>query len=293
MKQATTKIMIMGLNLLCLLVLASHAGEGKQTLKIAVLPCTNIVMTFKKFHPLISYLTQETEFEIKLMVPQDLAEFASSIKSQDIDFALQDPHTFVKLASLLDGTSLIQTLTMEGGNNQAGVVVVRKDSHLSQIKELKEKKVMFGPKFSSAKWLAAKVLFQDSGISLQKDLKSYVHGGCCEDIAFSVALKSVDAGVVCDHFLTEHEEKQKELGVRGERLKVIGRTIAVPTRVFGPRKDLSTDIVNAINRALLRLDKKNPEHAKILARAEIGGFRVSRDENLQPIRVLMDLAKED
>jgi len=222
-----------------------------------------------------------------LVVPKDFADFENSIKSGDLDFALQDPHTYVKLAGLFDQDSLLRALNLEGGISQSGVVIARKDSMINKLTDLKGKTVMFGPQFSASKWLAARLLFEDNGINIEKDLKAYSHGGCCEDIAFCVYLKAVDAGVVCDHFLADHEEKQKELGVEAVKITVVGRTMAVPTRVFGACKPINQTITTRINQALLKLDKKNPRHAKILYRAELGGFQKSRNEDYDAISKLM------
>ena len=152
---------------------------------------------------------------------------------------------------------------------------------------------MFGDKSSITKWVAARLLFAENGINIDKDLKAYSHGGSCEDIAFSVYLKSVDAGVICDHFLGEHEEKQKELGVEAIKIMVISRTKPVPTRVFVPRKDVNPDIVAKINNALLALDRKNPDHAKILFEAESGGFERAQPQDYSEVRKLMTRSLED
>jgi phosphate/phosphite/phosphonate ABC transporter binding protein len=287
------KYIIIAIIAICLLVVSLNADSKTQGIKIAILPCTNIVMTFKKFYPLVEYLARETELQVELVIPKDFAEFKSEIKNDEIDFALQDPHTYVKLADLFDQGNLLRALSMEGGATQSGVVIVRKDSRTTDIKELKGKTVMFGPTLSSAKWLAARILFEDNGINLEKDLKAYSHGGCCEDIAFSVYLKAVDAGVVCDHFLAEHEEKQKELGVVAEQIQPLIRTKSVPTRVFGARTNLNKDLVARVKEALLRLDNKNPQQASILARAELGGFQRSKDEEYDSIRRLMAVTAGD
>jgi phosphonate transport system substrate-binding protein len=292
MRHFFSKTLIIVMLSFCLFVVSLNADSKKQRIKIAILPCTNIVMTFKKFHPLVEYLVRETELKVELIVPKDFAEFKSEIKNGEIDFALQDPHTYVKLVDLFDQGTLLKALSMEGGATQSGVVVVRKDSRINDIKDLKGKTVMFGPTLSSAKWLAARRLFEDNGINLEKDLKAYSHGGCCEDIAFSVYLKAVDAGVVCDHFLAEHEEKQKELGVVAEQIAPLTRTKSVPTRVFGARTDLNKELVARVTEALLKLDKKNPQQASILARAELGGFQRSQDGDYDSIRRLMTLTGE-
>lgn len=272
---------------MCFLVGASYAEGIKKHIKIAVLPCSDVEMTFKKFHPLITYLKQQTGFDVEVVVPRDYAEFEWAIKNGDIDFAFQDPHTYVRLARLYKKGALIRTLTRKGETSQCGLIIARKGSGINNVKDLRGKTVMFGPKLSATKWIAAKEVFKENGIDIDRDLRAYHNGGCCEDIAFNVYLKAVGAGVVCDHFLEEHSEDRNELGIDAKQIIVIGRTKSVPTRVFAARKELSNSIVTKINQALLSLDKKNPAHAKILYPAEFGGFQKSKDEDYDRIRILI------
>jgi ABC-type phosphate/phosphonate transport system substrate-binding protein len=284
---------IVGLFFMQLLIGASYADEVKDNITIAILPCSDVVMTFKKFHPLTAYLKQESRFDIRTVVPRNFAEFEMAIKNGEIDFAFQDPHTYARIASLYDKSSLIRALTREGTTVQYGVVIVRRDSNIKTLQDLRKKIVMFGPRLSATKWTAAKELFEKNGINLDKDLKAYSHGGCCEDIAFNVYLRAVDAGIVCDHFLVGHPEKQKELGVEANQMIVVSRTEAVPTRVFAARKGIVTGMVTTVNQALLRLDKNKPAHAKILYNAEIGGFQKSKDRDYDGIRTLIGAKRVD
>ena len=287
MLRSLSRAIILCTLFMCILVGASFAESVTKNITIAVLPCSDVEMTFKKFHQLITYLIQQTGIDLKIMVPKDYAEFEWAIKNGDIDFALQDPHTYVRLARLFKRDALLSALTWAGKTSQSGLIIARKGSGINNVKDLRGKTVMFGPKLSAAKWIAAKEFFKETGIDIDKDLRAYSYGGCCEDIAFNVYLKAVDAGVVCDHFFEEHSEDRNELGMDPKQLIVIGRTKAVPTRVFTARKELSNSIVNRINRALLDLDKKNPEHAKILYPAELGGFQKAKDKDYDKIRSLI------
>jgi len=287
MIKGLSKWSITGALFMCLLVAASYADEAKKRITIAMFPCTDVVMSLKKFHPLVTYLKQETGLDIEFIVPKDSAKFERAIRKGNIDFAFQDPHTYVRLAGLYDKGTLIRALTRKGATSRSGVVITRKDSAINKAEDLRGKTVMFGPKLSAARWVAARMLFEESGINIDKDLRTYSNGGCCEDVAFNIYLKAVDAGVVCDHFLGEHSKKQKELGVDSKQIVVICRTRSVPTRVFAARQGVSDDIVTRVNQALLRLDKNKPAHAKILHRAELGGFQRSRDEDYDGIRMLM------
>lgn len=269
-----TRHLIAGL--LALALPAGMPGPGaaparEVRLSLAILPCANIETTFKKFHPLLAYLKSATGMAVTLVVPADLPDFEAATASGQIDFALQDPHTYQQLSHLFDGSSLLQTRGLDGTFGQSGVVIVRRDSGVSDLTQLRGKTVMFGPRTSSPKWIAAKLLFESRGLHLDRDLK-WRNGGCCEDIAFAVVVGAVAAGVTCDHFLGLHRARQADLGIEPDVLQIIGRTRAFPTRIFAARAGTSAEAIAAITRALLQLDPANPAHAPVLAGAEIRGF---------------------
>jgi len=261
--------------------------ETGKHLTVAILPCYDIVMNFKKFHPLITYLKQETGLQMNMVVPKDFEQLRASLKGGEIDFALQDPHTYVMLASLLNTDAIIMALTWEGSVLQHGVIITRNDSGIKSVNDLKGKSLMFGPKLSFSKWIAARDLLKDNDIDIDKDLKGYQNGGCCQDIAFNVYLKSVDSGVVCDHFLKGQSKSDNDLGLDFDQLIAIAETGSVPTRVFAARKERDRNLVRRVNEALLKLDKSNPDHAAILYQAELGGFRKANDHDYDRVRDLM------
>jgi phosphonate transport system substrate-binding protein len=230
----------------------------------------------------------QTGLDIDTVLPKNFEEFEWAIKNGDIDFAFQDPNTYVYLSRLYNKDALIGALTMNGDTYQHGLIIAMEGSGINKVGDLRGKTVMFGPKFSATKWIAAKEVFEENGININKDLRAYLNGGCCEDIAFNVYLRAVDAGVVCDHFLDVHSEKQKELGINVKQIITIGRTGPVPTKVFAARKELDSSVVAKINQALLSLDKKIPAHAEILYPAELGGFQKSMDKDYDGMRILMD-----
>lgn len=285
-----TKGIILGALIISTLVgpIASYAAKKKIT--IAILPCFDIVMAFQKFHPLITYLEEQTGLEIKMMVQTNFSEFELAIRNGDIDFVIQDPHTYVRLANLYNKEALLRTLTAEGTTSRRGVIITRKDSGINELGDLRGKTVMFGPKQSIAKWIAARTLLEQNGINVDEDLRAYRNGECCDDIAFNVYLKAVDAGAVCEHFIGgDHAESQKKLGIDMDQMAVIGKTPLVPTKVFAARKTVSSDIVTQLVDALLGIDMADPALAKILQSAELGGFERVNDEDYNNIRELIGM----
>jgi phosphonate transport system substrate-binding protein len=173
---------------------------------------------------------------------------------------------------------------VDGSTSQSSVVVVRRDSGVRDLAGLRGKTVMFGPRTSSTKWVAARLLFETHGLSVDQDVK-VVNGGCCEDIAFAVSVRSVDAGTVYDHFLGQHGARQRDVGVDPAALSVIGRTPLVPTRIFAARRGVRTAVVAQVTKALLSLDHTNPAHAVLLESAEASGFvRTTESAYLRALR---------
>ena len=260
------------------------AGPQSDTeLRLAVLPCTNIETTFRKFHPLLAHLKARTGYAVTLVLPVELTRLETDTLHGRIDFALQDPHTFQQVSHLFDTTALLQTRSLDGTLGQSAVVIVRRDSGVAAPEQLRGRTVMFGPQTSSSKWVAARQLFEARGLAVDRDLK-VTNGGCCEDIAFAVIVRSVDAGVICDHFLDQHGARQRELGVDPAVLSVIGRTAAYPTRVFAARKGLPAKVVTAITEALLEIDATRPPGAAMLESIEARGFvRTTEAEYLKSL----------
>jgi phosphonate transport system substrate-binding protein len=285
------KGIILSVLIISVLVGSPDSNEAKEPITIAILPCFDIVMTYKKFHPLITYLEKQTGYDIKMVVQTDISEFELAVRNGDIDFALQDKHTYVNLASLYNKDALLRTLTPGGATTRRGVIIVRRDSGINEVVDLRGKTVMFGPKQSIAKWIAAKILLEKNGINIDEDLRAYRNGRCCEDIAFNVYLEAVDAGAVCRHFIEDYSDKQEGLGIDINEIVVIGRTDLVPTRIFAARKTLSNDIVAKFIHALLAIDKADPIQSDMMISAELGGFEKVKDEDYDEIRELVGMKR--
>jgi|GEM_PF-602204 len=267
-----------------LLCLPGYAQPLSRELKISIFPCTDAANSFRKFHPLVAYLQQSSGLNISLVFHDDLAGYERALKNGSLDFVIQDPHVYVKLADKYSNAYILQALTLDKETTQSGVIIVRKDSGLKHILELKGKTVMFGSKLSSPRWIAARHLFEKNGLQIDRDLLDYSNKGCCEDVAFNVFLNVVDAGVVCDHFLQEHGDRQSELGLDVGQLVVIAATAPVPTKIFSGSKYVKIDDMVMMTRALMHLDLQDSEHRRILESADLGGFRKASAQDLSQIR---------
>lgn len=276
-----------------LMWLPGFTQPESRMFKMSIFPCTDAANSFKKFHPLVTYLQHAAGLNISLMFHDDLASFKRALKNGSLDFVIQDPHVYVKLSYQYNNAYILQALAFDKEITQSGVIIVRKDSGLKGIRDLKGKTVMFGSTLSSPRWIAAKYLFEKNGFQIDRDLLDYSNSGCCEDVAFNVFLKIVDAGVVCDHFIQEHGSREPELGLDTGQLAVIAVTDRVPTKVFSAGRNVKVDDIRQVTRALIGLDLQNPEHVKILKDADLGGFQKASSQELRKIREWQERMRAD
>ena len=252
-------------------------GNDKQPVKIAILPCSDVVKSFERFKPLTDYLEQETGLEIQAKFPKEFTELKYLIKSNSIDFVFISPFDYLKISDLVDENSLLKTLTVEGRDFQTGVLVVLHKSNIRNFEDLRGKVVHFGMLCSAGRWAASRKVFMDNGIDIDKDLAGYVDGGCCEDISYNIYLGAAQAGMICKHYL----EEQKHLKAKHvEDMIVIGETDPIPTRVFGARRGTAPEVAAAIRKALLAINIKDTARFKDLIKtSEIGGFSKAARED--------------
>ena len=78
---------VMSAFLVCWLVIGTYADDAKKHVTIAIFPCTDQVRAFKRFRSLVTYLEQETGFDISLVVPTDSIELETGLKNRYIHFA--------------------------------------------------------------------------------------------------------------------------------------------------------------------------------------------------------------
>ena len=257
-----------------------------RPINLVILPCNDVIKTYNAAQPLATYLQNELGRQVNLIVPNSFAELSRLIGNRETDFVFQSPHVYTQLAQYYDRQHLLKALTPQGTSTNHGVFITRRGSGIKRLEDLRNRKVLFGMPFSTAKWMAAKSLLQSKGIDIDKDLAGYNHVGRCEAIALGVFLGQGDAGVICDYSFAELNEnphpRADEVPPGG--LVAIGSTRELPTWVFAALKEVAPATVAAVTATLAKLDRKNPAHAKILAALETGGFNAARDADYANLR---------
>ncbi|MCJ7617776.1 MAG: PhnD/SsuA/transferrin family substrate-binding protein [Desulfobacterales bacterium] len=207
--------------------------------ELIISPCGKRSMMFGKFKVVSNYLSKTTDHNIGLFVPGSFEEFATRLKNKEADFLYIDPALYLVVENLIDKNNLYVFLCgfideLKGKPLETGCIIARADSDIKNIKDVKGKRAIFGPRGSATKWVAARKLFTDNGIDLEKDLAGYSFGGTCIDIVLDIFYKKAEVGCVktlmCP--VCKPSIYYKHSGLDISKLSHVAQTVPVITGIF-------------------------------------------------------------
>lgn len=148
------------ISLLSVSVLQKSSPAYAQTrpFVIGVFPRRNIKVTHKMFFPLREYLSDVLGREVKIETTKSFAEFWKNVGMNKYDLVHYNQYHYI-VSNLLFGYEVILKNKEQGKSTIAGSIIVRKDSEINEVADLKGKVILFGgsrramQSYISATWL--------------------------------------------------------------------------------------------------------------------------------------------
>ncbi len=144
-----------------------------------------------------------------------------------------------------------------GESDYEGVIIVRKNSGIDTLADLKGKVIAFEEPHSTSAHVLPRMLLEENKLKLvqvkspgtvKPDAVGYIHGSDGNSPNLLITGR-VDAATT-----TYREIERLKPEVR-ESLKIIGKTKAVPRQIIAVRKDLDPKIISALKEVLIHMDK--------------------------------------
>ncbi len=222
------------------------------------------------FGPLIDYLTEKIPNVIfRLEASRNYAAFDKKLYEGKFHFALPNP--FQTVNSLDHNYHVFGK--MSDDKNFRGIIILRKDSKIKSIKELKGKAISFPAPTALAATMMPQYYLEMNGIEVMKDIDiKYV--GSQESSIMSVYLGNTDAASTWPPpwlaLIKERPELDEELEVKWETKPLINNGLVV-------RNDVSKKILEQVSELILNLHT-HPKGRLWLERMELSKFEKANDE---------------
>jgi ABC-type phosphate/phosphonate transport system substrate-binding protein len=266
--------------LLCLPLLGcaiSNKIVKVKTVKVAILPEYSLYLISQKYGGLLDYLSKETGYRFELVTAMDYRSFLSTVEGSGAELSLQNALIFRQLRKTKKARTIAASLGRDGLLTGRGIIVVRRDSGIDDVRQLKGKVVMVPAREAVLGYVAQAVQMLKSGLDVEKDL-TIVLGVRHDEVLRNVWLGRVDAGFVKTAVLAEAAGR-----VNLNELKVLGVTEPFPNWCFAAFPNSDPVMVEKVKNALLDMNWEDPEQKPILQAASVKGFVDPSKLDLEPI----------
>ncbi len=252
-----------------------HRVTSGGTLRMGVIPLESPAEMYRRFSPLAEYLGKATGRRVELLIAIDFAGTIKDLEEGKTDLAFLTPTTYIE-ARQRCGVELLVKALRNGMPSMHSVIVVRSDSGLSLIEELRGKRFAFGDRLSTTGFLFPCVMLAEAGIGLD-DLKTYAFLGHHDDVAKAVLEGEYEAGGL-------RESTAKDFTDRG--LSILKISVEIPEFNICVSRTMDRSSVAALKKALLALSRANREQGELLALIDpdYTGFATATDGDYDVIR---------
>jgi phosphonate transport system substrate-binding protein len=196
------------------------------------------------------FLSEQTGYRIKAITVQSYAAVVVGMTNKTIDVAFLGPLDYV-VSHIKNGAYPITASVRAGKKGYSGIMIVRKDSGINDLKGLKGKTIALGDPLSASSNLYPKSALIKAGIDPVKDVRAMTLSSASA-IVVSVAHGKVDAGAIYLDARKNPEVAERFPKIMDET-RVIHSTDMIPADPQIVRKDLNREQVQALKQALLSL----------------------------------------
>lgn len=247
----------------------------KTPLKFGVHPLYNPQKIVEIFGPICDLMTQKTSVKCILEPSKDYSHYNNQIKEKYYDFS--SPNPFQTLKSIDYGYEVFG----KWSNDELfkGIILVQKDSGISEISQLKGKKISFPASTALAAAMMPQYDLAEKNLYPGKDY-SPMYVGSQDSSILAVLNKSVDAGVTWYPPWFHLTEKKPELL---EKLKILHETPSLPNNGLVMRSNLEPRIKKEIRQFFLTL-KDSAEGQALLKKAGMNSFDPANLKTYEPVK---------
>ncbi len=179
--------------------------------KVGVLAKRGAVKCMKKWGATGAYLSEQLGEKVQV-VPLKFVAIEPALKEKKIDFLLANSAFYVEMAEkykIKAIATMVNSKKGQGLNLFGGVVLVKKDSPIKELADIKGKKFMCVKYSSFGGGHMAWRLLKENGVDPKKDCASFLQGNKHDNVVLAVKNGVVDAGTVRTDTLERMQEEKK------------------------------------------------------------------------------------
>lgn len=260
----------------------------KPPLRFAFQVCNSIEENRERFEPLRAYLERKLGRTV-VATHVNTFDFLERAKNGEFDVLQSNSYIYINVKERTGAVLLAREVKTDTGKDTGGLIVVRADSAIRTLADLRGKTMAFGPVLSPAGYLAQYDTLLSAGLDPEKVFAKYVFlpgAWQHEKVVYSVLYGAVDAGAVK---VGDIERMEAEGKVRLSDFRVLGASEPVPNCTVYALPHVDAVSAGRVKEALFRLSPSdfvavNGERLNVLQRDGVTGYVPAEDGEFDVLR---------
>jgi len=257
-------------------------GSAERPIVMGFVPSVETGQLLETTTALTKLLEEETGYEIEPYIPTDYAAVVEGLGAGKVDVAQLSAVAYV-LAHDKYGAETILVTIRKGRTDYRGQIIVRADSDIRSLDDLKGKSFAFVDPTSASGHIYPKAFLIQEGYDPDTFFGETVFAGGHDRVIVAVMDGTVEAGAIYDgaRDLPAIREMYPDLM---EDTRVIAETRSIPLDTIVVRKGLPSEMVRKIKEAFLAVAATDEGAALLADPYGIDGYLPSRDSDYDPVR---------
>jgi len=252
---------------------------------VGIHPLHNPQRLIEVYGPIVEYINLHIpEARFRLEASRNYEEFDKKLYAGHFDFAMPNPYQTVR--ALKHGYHVFAKMGDDA--EFRGIILVRKDSGIHKVSDLKGKAVSYPAKSALAATMMPQYYLHTHGIDVNRDIENH-YVGSQESSILNVFRGHVAAAATWPlpwkSFSAEHPEMASQLEVKWQ-------TPPLQNNSWVVRHDVPQLIVNKFKMRLLSLND-SPEGKRMLARLPISRFEPATNDTYRPVVNFLEIFSRD
>lgn len=254
----------------------SAAPHHKEHYIVGIHPYLNSQKLFSAYAPILNYLEQQIpNVDFSLETSPDYTTYEQKLNSGYYHFALPNPYQ--TLASLDAGYRV--TARMAPDSVFKGVIIARKDSHITQHAQLKQRSIAFTAKTALAATMMPKYYLYQQGVHVDKEMHPrYV----TSQFSAIMNVYNKDTDVAATWPVAYHAW-QREFPQAATELETLWETPSLVNNAWVVRDDVPASLRDSVSALLVHL-AETERGKSLLAPTSCEGFLPATNADYEPVR---------
>ncbi len=273
--------------ILFLILIATTRTYAKEEIVIGLIPEENIFKQMDRYRPLGDYLGKRLGIKVRFTILSRYGDIIDRFRTKNLDGAFLGALTSVIAMDRLNLEPVARPVLMDGSSSVEGWLIVRKDSKIRNIKDMKNKTIAFVDRATATGFLFAIAYLREHGIESPLNyFREYYFTGSHASSLLSVLDGKADIGVAKDTIVRERMANDPMIE---EEIMVIARSIKFPNTTLCIRNDMERKLKDEILRILLEMEKDSEGRDILNKMGAIRFIRASKDD-FTPVYTLLNKA---